>query len=400
MAEEKPLAIAIFTDSFTPQVNGVVTSVINTTRILADKGHKIFIIAPAYPDLEEYTYPGVTVYRVPSVPAGFYPDFFWTSIWDRGVKKLILSEKIDVIHFMTPITVSMIGILLGKKYNLPIIGTFHTFITDPTYFKQLFKFTSPPFAWLAKKIVHLFYNKADLVTAPSVRTNNELTRLGVKPPKKYISNGIDLNKFDNSKSKDIRKKYNLTGKTILYVGRVSHEKNFNVLMEGFYKANKKLPEAKLLIVGHGPIWDQIKKEVENRSLSDSVIFTGAIPYDELIASGIFGAVEVFATAAKTENQPMTILEAQANGLVCLGPDARGIPDLIHNDINGIIVPPDDTDALAEAMVKLLTDKKLYSRMKKETKKEIKEHDIFRCAQLWVKTYREEMDQKGKPTYEK
>ena len=81
------MKIAIFSDAFYPQINGIVTSIISIARDMADRGHKVIIVAPSYRNLQEYEYPGVTVIRVPSISASFYDDFRWTNPFNYSVYK-------------------------------------------------------------------------------------------------------------------------------------------------------------------------------------------------------------------------------------------------------------------------------------------------------------------------
>jgi glycosyltransferase involved in cell wall biosynthesis len=395
MPEEKPCSIAFFTDSFLPQVNGVVTSIIILSRILADRGHRILIVAPRYDDIEEFEYPGIEIHRVPSIPARYYPNFRWTWPWSRTVRKLLVDKGMDVIHVETPSTIGIMGKNLAKKLRLPMVNTFHTFVIDPNYYKQFYKSTHRFFGMITNALVRWFYNASDLVTSPSTNTNKELANIGVRVPMKYISNGIELDKFDNSRSDEVRNRYDLKGKTVLFVGRVSYEKNIEVLIEAFYRVLDQEPDAKLLVVGDGPLRQQLQEEVHQRGHEEAILFTGSIPNEELVVSGIFGAVEVFATASVTENQPMTILEAQANGIVCVGPDVRGIPNLIFHEDNGLLVEPNSSESMAEAIIRLLKDGDFYRHCRERTWERVKEHEIHAIAGTWEKTYQELIEKKRK-----
>ena len=120
--------IAIFTDNFYPQINGVVTAVVNLAKGLADRGHKIYFIAPRYKGEKEFSYPNITVRQVASKPAGFiYKGLKMVLPISRRTQKFIKENKIDVVYFVTPWTIAAKGIVIAKRlkvtncWNIPHI---------------------------------------------------------------------------------------------------------------------------------------------------------------------------------------------------------------------------------------------------------------------------------------
>ncbi len=378
--------IAIFSDSFLPLINGVVTSIMNLATSLADRGYYILIVAPSHKSLNDFSYPNIEIKQISGFDAAFYDGFKFTKLVSLSTLKLIKERHIDLIHFQTPITVSYIGIKIAKRLHLPLVATFHTFFADPQYLQHWIIGTGEASQKVSWAYSNLFYNSADLVTTPSPSTTIELKENGCTQEIKYISNGIDPKSFNNDKSDEIKKKYNLKEKAVLFTGRISQEKNLGVLVKAFIRSANMNPDASFILVGNGPSMNDLKERVENNNLSDRIIFAGSIPHEELITSGIFGACQIFVTSSLTENQPMTILEAQCNGLVCIGPDARGIPYLIKDGVNGIIVPPNDAEATSDAINKLLNDDELCKKMKEATLEEIKAHYIEKVADEWEETY--------------
>ena len=378
--------IAIFSDSFLPQINGVVTSILNLATSLADRGYYILIVAPAHKSLNDFNYPNIEIKQISGFDATFYDGFKFTNLVSLSTLKLVKKRHIDLIHFETPITVSYIGIKIAKKLKLPLVSTFHTFFADPAYLQHWIIGTGEASQKVTWAYSNLFYNSADLVTTPSPSTALELKENGCTQEIKYISNGIDPKIFNNDKSDEIKKKYKLKDKTVMFTGRISQEKNLGVLVKAFIRSAEMNPDTSFLLVGDGPSLNDLKERVAGYNLSDRIIFTGSIPHEELVKSGILGACRLFVTASLTENQPMTILEAQCNGVVCIGPDARGIPYLIKNGENGIIVPPNDIEGTSDAINKLLTDDDLYGKMKEATLEEIKSHYIENIADTWEETY--------------
>jgi glycosyltransferase involved in cell wall biosynthesis len=379
------MKIAIFTDSFVPQVNGVVTATINLAKGLSDDGHEVIIVAPAHKNFTEFRYPRVTVRRVFSVPAFFYEGFKFTSFMNPGILKLIREEKVDIIHFQTPITLGMQAVLISKILKIPLVGTFHTFFEDPQYLKHV-GIGSDNMQKIAWEYTKIYYNSCDLITCPSKTTKRELSAHRIRRPIRVISNGIDASEFDGSKSKEVRKRFGAKGGLLLFVGRVAHEKNIFYLIDCFALALKRVPEAKLIVVGSGPQLEEVKAKVKSLGINKNVILTGRIEHDKLVKSSVFSACDLFVSASTTENQPMTVLEAQANGLVCVCIGKRGMSDLIFDGKNGFLVKDGDKRSFADRICKLLSDKDLLSEMRAETLRMIKNHEIDKVMDVWEKEY--------------
>ena len=383
------LKIAFFSDTFYPQINGIVSSVINLAKALADKGHKIFIVAPVLDrDFTEFEYPGIKVLRIASIKASFYEDFRWTKIMSLRTFIVLKKEKINIIHFETPVGLGIMAINMAKLLNVPLVGTYHTFISDPQYIAhwKIFKPTVliQNLSWI---FTNQFYNRTDLTTAPSESTLVEMKEKGCNAPlMKCISNGINPELFSNKNTDKIIDKYALNRKSILYVGRISQEKNISVLLQAFFHAAYTDKDIKLLIVGDGPEFVNIQKIIKDSQFGNRIHLLGSIEHNDLIQSGIYGACEIFATASVTENQPMTILESQINGCICVGVNARGVPGLIKNGISGIIVEKGDYKAMGDAFLKILNSRDLLQSMKKETLSDVKKHFLSNIVEQWEREY--------------
>lgn len=380
------MRIAIFSDSFHPQVNGVVTSIVNLSENLADRGHQVFIIAPKYWGLKEHNYPGVEVIRITSVAAAFYDGFRWTVPFSLRVYHLLKKKNIDIVHFMTPSIVALFGIKFARLQKLPVVGTYHTFISDPLYFKHLFKgpiSITPEAIW---KFTNLFYNSADFVSAPTKEAVRIIQENGGQTPMEAISNGIDTSLFDNSRWKEFKEKYSLRDQVILFIGRMAHEKSIPVLMDAFARIHPEYPGAQLLLVGDGPQLEEFSDYARRLPGGENIIFTGSIPYKELIKSGVFTCAALFATPSETETQGITILEAQANGLVTVGVDKGGVIDLIEDGVNGFLVPPGDSAALAAKISEILKDPELRKTMGEKAVSMVEVHQMKYVVDRWETVY--------------
>ncbi|MDC7223499.1 MAG: glycosyltransferase [Spirochaetales bacterium] len=384
--DKRKLHIDIFTDSYRPSINGVTTSIDHLTVRLAQRGHRFTIISPTLTDQEKPLHKNISHISVPSVPAAYYEDFHWSTLRITKIMEKLKGDEVDIVHFMTPIFTSYLGIKIARKLDIPVVGTYHTLIADPTYYEQLLNSiirTTSDTVWY---YTNLYYNAADLVTAPTQNMVDLLEEHGCTTDKIALSNGIDPTLFDNSRSGEVKKKYGLGDNTILYVGRVSTEKNINTLIDAFDRANETIPDAQLLIVGDGPKRKDIEEYASRKKSASRIIFTGMIPHEELVTSGIFGACRLFATFSETETQGITLLEALHCGLPCIGADALGVSETITHEKTGFLIPPRSVEAMSERMIQLLQDHELRQRMSEEAKIWVKDHYIDAIISRWESIY--------------
>lgn len=379
------MKIAIFTDTFYPKIDGVVSATLNLAKGLADRGNKVFIICPANNNLkEEFKHKNIEIIRFRGIPALFYPEFKLTTIFNYDLYKTLKKEKIDIIHFQTPLTLGYQAILMSRLLKVPLVGTFHTFFGDPNYLKHI-KFNNRLGVKMSWNLSRFFYNKCDLITCPSESTKNELIHNQHYKPIKVISNGIDFNAFKSQRSLEVQKRHK-SGPLILFIGRISHEKNIDYLIDCFSFVVKKSKNAKLILIGDGPQMQEVRKRVLELNLADNIILQGKMDHEDLIRSSIFKESDIFVSASVTENQPMTVLEAQVNGLPCVVIGERGMKDLIINNYNGYLVQNNDKEKFAEAILNLVNNKTLLKRFHKNTLLEIKKHDLSNVIDIWINEY--------------
>jgi 1,2-diacylglycerol 3-alpha-glucosyltransferase len=380
--------IAIFTDSFYPQINGVDTSILSIAENFTQRGHGVVILAPRYKMSEDFQHPKIKIKRIPSLPASFYDDFRWTFTNSYPFYKYLRDEKVDIVHFMTPFFASYIGIKIARLLKVPLVGTFHTFIADPAYYEHLFNgpvTITPQVAW---NYCNVYYNAADYVTAPTLKAVKEISDNGVIVPLEALSNGIDFKQFANNQTQEIKTRYNLGKNVVLFIGRIAYEKSIKVLIDSFKIALEQLPDSQLLLVGDGPQLEEFKDYAQQKDISKSIIFAGAIPHKELVQSGIFSLVKVFATASESETQGITILEAQVNKILTVGVKAGGVMDLIDDGVNGYLVDPKDSQAMGDRIAYCLKNFNALKDVREQAKISTGKHDIILVMDRWEEIYSE------------
>ncbi|MBU2577193.1 MAG: glycosyltransferase [Nanoarchaeota archaeon] len=373
------MRIAIFTDTFLPNTNGVVTSILNHIKELSRRGHKVLLLTLGKSNERYNLDKNIRVVKYRGVTIPTYKDYQVRIPKYQQTHKELIKFKPDVIHVQTPFTMGWDAVINSKKMGIPLVGTHHTFFSD--YTKHLFLIDLKIARKFSDKYIKAFFNKCDLVTSPSKSLLEELRKIGVKTRIIKIPNGVNIGKI--KMKTDIKRKYGLK-KTVLYMGRVSYEKSIDVVLKSMKKVQEKIPEAKLLIVGEGPDLKKLKRL--SRKLKIEPIFTGIKRGQDLI--DYIYAGDVFVTASKSENQPMSILEVMSCKKSLVGVDSRGVPELIQHNKNGLIAKPDDIRDIARKIIRLLNNKKLREKFEKASLREVKEYSIKKVTDKWEKQYHE------------
>jgi glycosyltransferase involved in cell wall biosynthesis len=296
--------------------------------------------------------------------------------------------KPDVVHVNTEWGCGWEGLLAAKALNVPVIGTFHTFFAEPGYLKCL---GLPNWRWIRAlmwKYSISFFNCCHTVTSPSAAVRRALLDHGLKREPVVISNGIAQPRLLHASSiADLRAEHGVSGPSFVYVGRISPEKSTDVLLKAFQRVALEYPAARLVFVGDGPHRARLTQLSQELRIAAQVIQLGFVPHEQLMARNLPLLGDVFVTASKTENQPLSVLEAMAFGLPVIGPRAHGLCELIVHGHNGLAFPPDDVRALAGCMTGLIEDEALRRAMGANSRQFAAAHGLVRVLDQWEEVYR-------------
>lgn len=382
------MKIAIFTDTYHPQINGVVSYVSNSLRLLS-KNNEIILFAPGDKTLKiDKISPNFKIYWIPAVPFPFYEGYRISSVDYKGVSKLLQKEKPDIVHAHAPVVLGLQGMIAAKRRRIPVVVTYHTHFPD--YIPHLLSGKLPkPFtkisSYTVEKMIKHAFKLANVVSAPTQELVKELKSYGVSNVV-HIPNGVEIEKFKKDKKKEerFRKHYKIpkNKKVILYLGRISFEKKIDVLLQAFKMIEK--PDRFFVIAGHGPYLDNFKKLAKALEIKN-IVFTGYMKDEDMV--GAYCSADIFASASDTETFGLTFVEAMATGLPIVGVRRLGAKELIKNGKTGILVKPGDAPALAEAMEKLLEKPKLRQRLGKEAYKSAKKYSLENSIKETLKLYK-------------
>ena len=344
--------ILFISDVFFPRVNGVSTSINTFATELRALGHHVTLIAPSYTDEDKQE---EWIVRVPSHKIYFDPE---DRLMNFGKLKALLpwirDKHFDVIHIHTPFTAHYVGIHFGKKLDIPVVETYHTFFED--YLHHYLPFI-PQFISrkLARTISRRQCNAVDGIVSPSKPMLDVLKQYGIKTPAEVVATGLDDSSFANVDGEHFRMSHDipLTQPMLLFVGRVAHEKNIGFLLEMHVELIKNHPDALLVITGEGPAEESIKQSIEKLSISNNVRMIGYLDRGhELIAC--YKAADIFVFASKSETQGLVLLEAMAQGTAVVALAELGTKSILIEG-EGVLIAKDDTHDFADKVSALLSD---------------------------------------------
>ncbi len=386
------MKIAVFTDSYYPHTSGVTTTVDQQTRKLSEQNHKIKIFCPKPKNNTDKNLrlpKNIEIVRLPAnISVLGYSTLPLSIPTVTKSLKQIKKYRPDIIHIHTEGGVGWEGLICAKIRKLPIVTTLHTFLAHQEYLKNWKLDKLENFQKISWKYILMIHNQANIVICPSKAMQSEAGKQGLEVKTRIIANGINLEKYKNSRPKAGPPLTENSNFHFLYVGRIAVEKSLPVLIKAFKIIHKKHPETKLTIIGDGPALSDLRNFVNQENLAGSIIFTGQIPHNQLINSDLISAADAFITPSKTENQPLSVMEAMAFGLPVIGVNALGMPELVRHKENGFLAEPDNPKDLAKYGLKLINNPKLIKKYGQNSLKIINQFSLVKTAEKLKQTYQE------------
>ncbi|WP_326555242.1 glycosyltransferase family 4 protein [Micromonospora sp. NBC_01813] len=340
------MRVAIVTESFPPDLNGVAHSVVRVAEHLVARGHEPMVIAPApaaahraAPD--NFPYP---VVRVPSLPVPLYRSFR-LGLPSRRLTEVLTGHAPDVVHLASPFVLGARGLTVARRLRLPTLAVYQTDVAAYARAYHLGWSVATVWRWLRE-----IHNAADRTLAPSTAAAADLVDNGIDRVRIW-GRGIDPVRFDPARRcEGLRREFAPDGEVLVgYVGRLAAEKRVDLLAE-----TSRLPGVRVVVVGDGPA----RRELE-RALP-AVRFLGARHGAEL--AQLYASFDIFAHTGPHETFGQTVQEAQASGVPVIAPAAGGPVDLVAHGVTGLLVPPGDGAALAAAVAGLAGDPARRARL--------------------------------------
>ncbi|MEY3431867.1 MAG: hypothetical protein RIS53_765 [Bacillota bacterium] len=330
------MKIALFSDTFPPEINGVSVSVGLHQKVLIQQGHEVLVIT-TNPFGKNTTIQSGMI-RVPGVELKKLYGYRMSSFFNAKAFQFIRKWKPDVIHIHTDAGIGIFGKIAAFFLKTPTVVTYHTMYEDYTHYAGFLK-------GLAARVVKQFSRSiAEQCTefiSPSIKTKEKIRSYGVDRYINVVPTGIDFSRFelknlDQNKINELRLKWTKPGeKVLLSLGRVAKEKSMDVIVKGFSEYVKKphIP-TKLLIVGDGPDRRDLIQLVSELKLEKEVQFVGAVPIQDV--PYYYQLADVFASASLTETQGLTFMEAMVSKRIVLCRYDENLASLIRHQQTGFI----------------------------------------------------------------
>ena len=379
------MKIALFSDTFFPQINGVVNVVHHVAESLSHRGHEVcvFIVSgeTAAAIEKKHSMP-YRVVVISSLPVPMYPGERFALPNRRSFLK-VKEFKPDIIHTHTPFMMGREALLCARRLKVPLVGTHHTFYD---HYLKLWHLDYPWARFLSWKITNRYYNQCAVLVSPTHALADTMKKYGLRTPVEIIPNPVALSNF-----KPYEKRRNKKDMTVVYMGRLSREKDIDKVLEAYAQmiadghGARNKNNIRLVIIGDGPYKKELERIAMNLGICDHVTFTGFLRGRELAEE--LRAHDVFVTASASENMPVSVLEAMASGLPVVAVSALGMPEIVQQGINGFLVPPGDTEAMASRVWEIIHDRTLRERFSAASRELALLHDPDHIAARHEELYK-------------
>jgi glycosyltransferase involved in cell wall biosynthesis len=377
--------IAPFTNTYKPNINGVVRSVSTFRNTLTQMGHNVFIFSQ---DTQEYADEEAFVFRYPalSIPT---VDYSFSIPVSPFIDWLLPSLKLDVIHSNHPVLLGYAAADKAEKFNIPLVFTFHTRYEEYSHyipFSQAFV-KEIIVDWLLR-----YMERCQHIITPSESIRQMLIKYsGLHDHITTIPTGIELKPFHEATGARIRHKLNWgTEQIIVSIGRLAAEKNWKTLIAACALAMQSNQNIRLILIGDGPQKEELKKYAKGLGITDKVQFTGLVPFDQI--PKYLKAADLFCFASVTETQGLVTMEAMAAGLPVVAVKATGTNEIVQDGETGLLTE-NSSEALAQEIIRILSKPDLYNRLKEAALEQSQTFDISYQAQRMISVYEQAIEDK-------
>lgn len=420
-----PLCVAVFSDSYRPYVSGVVRSIELVRQELQRRGHRVAVFAPAYPAcgaraqggcgggpsagpeavgpggpggrasgaplpamrlrgrLRWPPWPeGADVYRFPSLPAPRYPQFRVPVPWAPGLRSVLAALGPHVVHLHSPFVLGRVGLSAARRLRVPVVLTVHT--QYDVYLEQYAGLMAVVLKPGLLRLLRRVADACDAVVAPTASVRRRLERLGVAARIEVLPSGVPVQHFRAGDRQVMRRRWGIAPdrRVLLYVGRLSAEKNLGLLLDALRHLGDACPEACLVLVGEGPLRPALARQAEG-PLSGRLLVPGPLDYASL--PDALAAADVFVFPSQSETQGLAVVEAMAAGLPVV---AVRSPEIVEVAGDAALVVDPSPAALAHGVRAVLEDPARAGELALRARRRAQDFDLPRAVQRLEELYAE------------
>jgi len=348
-----PLNIALVTETYLPEVNGVAVTVARMVEGMLKRGNRIHMIRPR--QSKNDVCGEQTNYRETLMAGMAIPGYSALRIGLPAKGRLVKmwsEQRPDIVHIATEGPLGWSALAAARKLEIPVSTDFHTNFHCYAKHYRIGLFTKPMAAYLRN-----FHNKASCTIVPTDSLQRQLERDGYQNVI-VVSRGVDSELFHPAKrSQRLRDSWGADEETpvVILVSRLAPEKNLNVVIQAFEQMRKIHPLARLVMVGDGPA------RAELQANNPHVIFAGMQTGEELAQH--YASGDIFLYPSLTETYGNVTVESMASGLATVAYDYAAARQHIRHDLNGLLVPYEDTEAFIAQSKAIISDMARVHRLR-------------------------------------
>lgn len=347
------MRIALFTETFLPKVDGIVTRLRHTVDHLQRLGDQVLVFSP---DGGLTEYKGARIYGVPGFPLPLYPEL------KLALPRPTIGQELeqfnpDLIHVVNPAVLGLAGLFYSKALKIPLVASYHTHL--PKYLEHYGLGMLEGLLWELLKAGH---NQAQLNLCTSTAMMQELTAHGIERVDLW-QRGVDTELFQpHLASQEMRSRLSQgypDSPLLLYVGRLGAEKEIDRIKSVL----EAIPGARLALVGDGPY----RQELQQHFAGTPTHFVGYLQGLDLGAA--YASADAFIFPSRTETLGLVLLEAMAAGCPVVAARSGGIPDIVEDGVNGYLFDPQDDQGAIAATQRLLADPEARETLRHNARRE-------------------------------
>jgi len=386
------MRIAYITQSYPPMVSGASLVVQSLAENMADRGHKVLVLAASDRRESYRTIKGnLTVLRLGSYENPLRVGQRFMLFPYRTFMQVLRKFQPDLIHSHDPLMLGNLALIYKRNKRIPALLTAHALPNFAAKYVPAVVSNLQPFLEASLWMYACWHlRQYESVSTPTPTTSGLIYSVTKVQPVS-ISNGVDLDIFSNIRLNPdrefalrIRLGLPLDVPVILYVGRLDVDKRVERVIRAVAQAMQ-TNEAHLLIVGDGRQKLALIKLCKSLGVADRCHFPGYVAMQDGL-SEIYRMASLFVTASEIETQGIVLLEAAASGLPIVAARATCIPEIVHEGLNGYLAEPGDICALSKAITCLLEDPDRARRMGKAGRALVGEHNIHITMEHYEKLY--------------
>ncbi|WP_055175496.1 glycosyltransferase family 4 protein [Corynebacterium lowii] len=371
------MRIGIVSESFLPNVNGVVNSVLRVLEYAKAHGHEAFVIAPGARDFQEEIpdYLGFPIHRVPTVMVPLI-DSLPVGVPGPSVAATLREYQPDVVHLASPFVLGAAGAFAARQLKIPAVAVYQTDVAGFSTRYHLGPLAAASWEW-----TRTFHNACQRTLAPSSPVIEELRSHGIKNVYRW-GRGVDAERFHPAKRSEVlRRQWDPTGakKIVGFVGRLAAEKGVRRLESLAHN-----PALQLVIVGDGPERPELERKLPN------AVFMGQLGGEDLARA--YASLDLFVHPGEFETFCQAVQEAQASGVPTIGPRAGGPIDLITEGHNGVLLNVPTFSHELPAAVRWVLDPVRYDKLRTNARQDVENRTWEAQCEKLMTHYREVIEE--------